>query len=466
MSIYNLQFATYEQTFKVKEEDRKKYGEIYTPFSLIEQMLDTFDPHVFADPTKRWLDIGAGRGYFAMKIFERLNTGLTAKLPDEMERKRHIITHMLFMVEVKNDNVQALIAMFGATANIYHVDFCGYGIPACLHDMDIIVGNPPYNANGIKKVPTEKTLDKKDDGSTIWRDFIHKSLALLKPDTGQLCLIVPSIWLKPDRYGIHQKLTQYKIEKINCFSGNETNKLFKGSAQTPTCFFLLTNCAKTANHRIQVYDKDRQTYVPLLHKAGMPIPLFGQYIINHLQTWIEMPGVGSLQVVKTNMPGVKTTFTESLYVATHPFMNIRTCTLEGTMPTLMLNYSDTPQAFSGVKKIVMAHKMYGFPYFDKYGHFGISNRDNYVIVGKTDAEFEQLQRFLSTKLVLYIFEAARYRMKCLEKHAFQFIPDITRLAGFPSAHAITDASVAAFFGLAENDVHYITRLHKKAYKSF
>ena len=32
MSIYNIDFTSYEQTFKVKEEDKIEYGEIYTPF--------------------------------------------------------------------------------------------------------------------------------------------------------------------------------------------------------------------------------------------------------------------------------------------------------------------------------------------------------------------------------------------------------------------------------------------------
>ena len=497
MSIYNIDFTSYEQTFKVKEEDKKQYGEIYTPFSLIDQMLDTFDPRVFTDPTKRWLDVGAGRGYITMKVFERLNKGLASSFADELLRKKHILTRMLFLVEIKADNVIALKEMFGAEANIFHADFCGsapalgaaaavapalgaaVAAPALdvLQNMDFIIGNPPYNVNGLKKVPTEKTRSKKEDGTTLWRDFIHKSLALLKPMTGQLCLIVPSIWLKPDQYGIHQKLTQYKIEKIHCFSGNETNTFFKGAAQTPTCFFLLTNCAKPARHMLSVYDKDRASYVFFAHQPGTPIPLFGQHIIKKLQPWIEAATVGPLTVLKSNMPSKKTTFSTDLNESTastsmtHPYPNIKTCLLEGTAPTLLVNYSDIPQAFHGVKKIVMAHKMYGFPYFDKCGHYGISNRDNYVICGKTDAEFEQLQRFLASKLVLYIFEAARYRMKCLEKYAFQFIPDITRISGFPRLEPTAtmseiDSLLANYFGLDEIDMRHINRLHKKSYKSF
>ena len=89
-----------------------------------------------------------------------------------------------------------------------------------------------------------------------------------------------------------------------------------------------------------------------------------------------------------------------------------------------------------------------------------------MIAGKTDAEFMQLEAFLSTKLALYIFEATRYRMKYLERYAFQFIPDVTRLNGFPVAADITDQTVADFFGLDLVDREHINSLHRREYKRF
>jgi len=166
---------------------------------------------------------------------------------------------------------------------------------------------------------------------------------------------------------------------------------------------------------------------------------------------------------------VKSKFTETPYNDTsnqHPYINIKSCLLEGLQPVLLINYSDTPQSFQGVKKLVLAHKMYGFPYYDKTGIYGISNRDNYVITGKTDAEFMQLQAFLSTKLALYVFEATRYRMKYLEKYAFNFLPNITKLTDFPAAADITDQTVADFFGLDDLDKQHINSLHRREYKRF
>jgi len=108
--------------------------------------------------------------------------------------------------------------------------------------------------------------------------------------------------------------------------------------------------------------------------------------------------------------------------------------------------------------------MYGFPYYDSEGIYGLSNRDNYVILRENGQECLKIKQFLSTKLVLYIYESTRYRMKYLEKYAFQFIPDITKLPDFPKD--INNESVCAYFGLDENDKNHINSLHKKSYLYF
>ena len=86
--------------------------------------------------------------------------------------------------------------------------------------FDYIIGNPPYNINGRIKVPTNKQEHKKNDGQTIWPAFIKKAVQLLPPETGQLCFIVPSIWLKPDLAQMYFFLLAFKIEKMRCFTSN------------------------------------------------------------------------------------------------------------------------------------------------------------------------------------------------------------------------------------------------------
>jgi hypothetical protein len=107
--------------------------------------------------------------------------------------------------------------------------------------------------------------------------------------------------------------------------------------------------------------------------------------------------------------------------------------------------------------------MYGFPYVDSKGEYGISNRDNYVVDGFEEDELSIIKEFLSTKTALYIYEATRYRMKYLEKYAFLFLPDVTKMPSLTSKRPITDETIADCFGLDDADRAHIERLHKKNY---
>ena len=84
----------------------------------------------------------------------------------------------------------------------------------------------------------------------------------------------------------------------------------------------------------------------------------------------------------------------------YKYANISTCVLTDNKPQLKINYSRIPQPYHGLEKLVLAHKMWGYSYWDKEGSFGISQRDNYVILGKEKREFQQIQDFLSTKFAL------------------------------------------------------------------
>jgi hypothetical protein len=108
--------------------------------------------------------------------------------------------------------------------------------------------------------------------------------------------------------------------------------------------------------------------------------------------------------------------------------------------------------------------MYGFPFLDISGCFGISNRDNYVILNKNESEFIKLKQFLSTNFIITMFESTRYRMKYLERHIFDMLPDITKIEDFPEE--ITDKTLFDYFKLDKLERNYITNFHKKKYLSF
>tara|TARA_Y100001958_G_scaffold160010_1_gene165160 strand:- start:10143 stop:11564 length:1422 start_codon:yes stop_codon:yes gene_type:complete len=462
MSIQEIDIANYTQDLHVDKEDKEMYGEILSPFSLIEDMFSLLPPAVFQQKNKRWLDTGAGSGFFSMILYHKLYDGLREKIPLHEERHKHIIENMLFMVELREKNVEKLKQMFGETANIIYCDFLSTDYHSSLiKSFDYVIGNPPFHFNGVKKVPTNTTKSKKTDGITPWFSFIKRSIGLLRTN-GLLLYIVPAIWMKPDKARAYHYLTSYHLEKIKCYTNTETNKIFSGEAQTPTSAFLLKkkHYPTLLPQSIELFDKDREKFTTYILYPENPIPLFGASIIQKLQPFIG-EAKNHLQVVKTNMPK-KTAILSVNSSTTHPYPNIHTCKLDYIVPTLKIVYSDQPLAFYGDTKLCLAHKMYGFPFLDTDGKYGISNRDNYVIYNKTVADLKQIAAFLRTKTALYIYEAARYRMKYLEKYAFEFIPDISQLEDFPSEP--NDENIAQYFDFDSIDRENIAKLHKKNYQ--
>ena len=243
----------------------------------------------------------------------------------------------------------------------------------------------------------------------------------------------------------------------------ETNKIFKGNAQTPSCYFLLEKI-ETDNF-ISIWDNDTKKYINycynFLHNNCLPIPLKCQSIINKLQPFLKY---GTLPIYKTNLPSSKALF--SLHKEyKYPHKNISTCLIKNFIPELVINYSNIKCPFDDKSKLILANKMYGIPYIDYNGEYGISNRDNYVILeeDKSIHELEKLKTFLSTQTVLYLFDSTRYRMAYLEKYIFKLIPDITLLPNFPEN--INDDTIAMYFNFNEREKSIIKN-YKKNIKFF
>ena len=135
------------QTSEMREHEKDKFGEVFTPSILINELLDNLPKSIWKNPTLKWIDPAAGRGNFPALVYIRLLKGL--EIPNIQERKRHILEKMLYMVELNQDNVQELRKLFGKTANISQSNFL-YEPDKWTKDLggqntfDIVMGNPPF----------------------------------------------------------------------------------------------------------------------------------------------------------------------------------------------------------------------------------------------------------------------------------------------------------------------------------
>ena len=198
---------------KPKDVEKKKFGEVFTPMKLVNEMLDKLDESykkdnnesIFENEKLTWFDPAVGMGNFPIAIYLRLMNGLSTKIPNEKKRKRHILEKMIYMAELNKKNVLICKQIFDIEnkfkLNIYEGDSLKLDIQKVFNKnkFDVIVGNPPYNANGDKA-----------SGNTIWQHFVTKSIEEFNE---YICFVHPNGWRKPNTekgkfYGLFDKLTK------------------------------------------------------------------------------------------------------------------------------------------------------------------------------------------------------------------------------------------------------------------
>ena len=456
-------------SIKLNKSDINNYGIVYTPDNLVDEILDLIPEKYFKMKDLTWLDIGAGKGAFSLNLYNRLIKHLSNQFENSELCKQHIIKNMLFMIEIYPPHIDYLKELFTNEANIINKCFLSLNQYE-YNKFDFIIGNPPYNINGSIKTPTNNNLKKIDDGKSVYVEFINKSLNLLHVG-GFLNLIIPSLWLKIDKANLYNTLTNLRIHKLKCLCTSDSCKAFKYQAQTPTCFFLIENynTSEWDYKPIKIYDKIERDFINYSLKPNNPIPINGINILKKLQNYID--SVGTLKFNKTNTPPKKMILSE-ISGENYKFPNIKTCYLDGLVANIVFNYSNIKSQYCFKKpKLILPHKMYGIPYFDKEGIYGVSTRDNYIISGfdYIIEELEEIQHFLSTKFTLFIILCCNYRMRFLERAAFSFIPVITKIPNFPKLKNIDrenrDKLLYNFFNLSAKEREFIENNFKN-YKFF
>ena len=148
------------ECLKPKDIEKKKFGEVFTPMHFInDKMLmdletyykDKYNKNIFEDEKLTWFDSTAGMGNFPIAIYYKLMEGLKLKIPDEQDRKKHILENMIYMAEMNAKNCFVIKQIFNINnelnINLYVGDSLNIDINKefNIKKFDIIIGNPPYN---------------------------------------------------------------------------------------------------------------------------------------------------------------------------------------------------------------------------------------------------------------------------------------------------------------------------------
>jgi len=253
-----------QQCLKPKEKEKKQFGEVFTPMELVNEMLDKLPHDVWSNPNLKWFDPANGMGNYPIAIYYRLMNGLKDVFVNESSRKKHILENMLYMSELNIKNCYICNLIFNPN-NEYKLNLhCGDSLKLNtekewgVDKFDIIIGNPPYQAQRKKENET-----KGGGGDLLWNKFVFKCLELLK-EKGYMTLIHPSGWRKPEgldattksKYlGLMDKLVRenYMIY-LNIYNTSDGLKVF--SCGTRFDYYLVHKVKPTEFNKTIIKDED------------------------------------------------------------------------------------------------------------------------------------------------------------------------------------------------------------------
>ena len=148
------------ECLKPKTVEKKTFGEVFTPIDFIndKQLRDLetnwkkkYKEIIWTNEKLTHYDPAAGMGNYPITIYYKLMDGLKDKIPDEKERKKHIIEKMLYMGELNKKNCFVLKQIFNLNneykLNLYEGNTLEIDINKVFNKskFNIIIGNPPYN---------------------------------------------------------------------------------------------------------------------------------------------------------------------------------------------------------------------------------------------------------------------------------------------------------------------------------
>ena len=208
----------------IKTLEKKKFGEVFTPSALINKILDFFPRSIWSNPDLKWLDPSCGTGNFMIIVYQRLMLGLEKKFASEKARSKHIISNMLFMVELNPKNVQTCKQIFGPDANIVCSDFLAYKNDI---NFDCIIGNPPFQDDTFEKGAGGK--------SKLYERIFLKAYNMLQ-NNGYLTFVVPDNMLSGNGNVGYNTLIKNDVQFV---SFNVEIQSFFPGIQQYICYFFM-----------------------------------------------------------------------------------------------------------------------------------------------------------------------------------------------------------------------------------
>lgn len=387
---------------KPKEKEKNEYGEVFTPISIINEMLDKLDKSyiteygksIFTELNLKWFDPATGIGNFPIIVYQRLMIGLKSEIPDEEERIKHILEHMIYSCELNKNNVFIYKKIFCEDKyklNIYEGDSLQMDIMSefNIDKFDIVMGNPPYNAHGTKH---------KGD-KNIYVYFSNKALINWLKPKGYLVFIHPPVYRIPNhkiqhtQTNLNEIYTSRNIVCIRMYSIVETHKLM--SVMINVDFIIIQNILNTHSNS-SVFVQSKTTIIDttgveyeIIIKPNDFIPNFGLNIMEKIKN-------------KNNNGNMELKLNSEMHAqitSGSKYKNIHGIKKKG----VKICMSDTKHKFYNQPKLIInGIGSYNYVFYDNKGEYGFTQSP----IGIINPSINTIQ-FIQSPLFHYIANSTK-----------------------------------------------------------
>ena len=347
-----------EQYLSVREEEKNKHGEVFTPTTLINEMLDKLPPSVWSNPDLKWLDPANGIGNFPMVAYQKLMKGLASWEPNKDKRSKHIIENMLYMVEINPKNIKISKKIFGSKANICCADFLKdsekcfkqFGI----EKFDIIMGNPPFQKE------QEGKREGGYGGRTLWDKFIVKSIELLTFN-GYLCFITPPGWRKPEHELYNLMTKDNQLLYLHIIGEKQGHQLFDVSQRVD--LYIIQKHSPTKDTEI-IDELDNKIELDVTKWAFLP-----NYDFENIKKIMTTEEEGIKIIYDRTIYGTDKTNMRSKQTEKYKYPIVHSINQDG----LVFWYTDDKtKGHFGVPKVLLNFNRNQYPVNDYDGKYGMS----------------------------------------------------------------------------------------------
>ena len=223
----NIDNSTYEELKKIYNEvlntDKSTYkssNDEPTPIDCVEEMINKIPDELWKRSGLKILDPCCGNGNFSLPIIH--------KLIEQNNDKKNILENILYFNDINDErinNVENIYCKDKYNLNITKKNYIDESID---NKFDLIVANPPY----AKLLENGKRASKNHN---LIKDFIERSLELLKPD-GYILFITPDNWMSfSDKNTLILRLTELQIIHLDIHSAK---KYFKKIGSSFTWYII------------------------------------------------------------------------------------------------------------------------------------------------------------------------------------------------------------------------------------